>query len=120
MTVLIFIVFAIAFIAVQFSDRRVLRICFAIVTLFAMTVGAVLLTYTKSYGNSYVALAVCELANKAPIEQRERLIEASNEFKRDFRKESIFTFRASSQLWSQIKQINAQQQNEATNVTEEN
>jgi hypothetical protein len=103
---LLFIPFAIVFIAVQLSNRRALRISFAILSLIAIAAGGIMLRVAHSYGRSYIALAVDDLAKKAPPEQREGLIAASDEFRREFQKESAFSVAASSQLWSAIKQVN--------------
>jgi hypothetical protein len=110
---LLFIPFAIAFIAVQLSDRRVLRISFAILTLIALAAGGIMLRVAHSYGRSYIALAVDDLAKKAPPDQRERLIAATKEFRREFQEESAFSIAASSRLWSAIKQVNYSKSKEA-------
>jgi hypothetical protein len=57
------------------------------------------------YGRTYIALAIEDLAKKAPQEQRERLIAASREFKTEFRKEGAISIAASYRLWSKIKQV---------------
>jgi hypothetical protein len=103
---LLFIPFAIVFIAVQLSDRRYLRISFAILTLIAIAAGGIMLRVAHSYGRSYITLAVDDLAKKAPPDQRERLITAAKEFRREFQKESALSTAASSRLWSAIKQVN--------------
>lgn len=110
---LLFIPFAIVFIAVQLSDRRVLRISFAILTLIAIAAGGIMLRVAHSYGRSYIALAVDDLAKKAPSDQRERLIAATKEFRREFQEESAFSIAASSRLWSAIKQVNYSKSKEA-------
>jgi hypothetical protein len=103
---ILFVLFAFVFIVVQLSERKSLRIGFAVFTLLAIAVGGIGLSYSKYYGRTYITLAIDDLAKKAPLEQRERLTEAANDFKRDFQKESLFSLGASSQLWSAIKQIN--------------
>ncbi len=117
---LLFIPFAIVFIAVQLSDRRVLRISFAIVTLLAIAAGGIMLRVAHSYGRSYIALAVDDLAKNAPPEQRERLITASKEFRKEFQKESAFSIAASSQLCSAIKQANCSKSKEGEQVVPPN
>ena len=106
MSELLFILFAIAFIAVQLSNRRVLRISFAVLTLIAIAAGGTMLKLAHSYGRSYVTLAVDNLAKKAPPQERERLIAVSNKFRREFQEENVFSIAASSKLWSAIKQVN--------------
>ncbi len=116
---LLFILFACVFVAVQLSERKSLRISFAILTLLGITVGGIGLSVSKSYGRTYIALAVDDLAKKAPPEQRDQLIEASNDFKRDFRNESVFSMGASSQLWSAIKQVNYSKSKEIEHAVED-
>jgi len=103
---LLFIPFSIVFLVVQHSNWRALRISFAILCLIAIAASGIMLRVARSYERSYIALAVDDLAKKAPPEQRERLITASKEFRSEFQKESAFSIAASSQLWSAIKQVN--------------
>lgn len=100
----IFILFAIFFIAVQFIERRLLRISFAVITLIALMAGVIALRYSHYYGRTYITLAVDHLAKKSPPEQRERLVTASNRFRQTYSEESPFAIAASAELWSAIKQ----------------
>jgi hypothetical protein len=110
---LLFILFTIIFIAVQLSDRRGFRVCFAILTLIALAAGGIMLRLAHSYGRSYIASAVNDLAKKAPPDQRERLVAATKEFGQKFQQESAFSIAASSQLGSELKQVNSKESPQA-------
>jgi hypothetical protein len=104
---LLFIPFAIIFVAVQLSDRKAIRVIFSVITLLALAACGTMLRLAHNYGNTYIASAVEKLATLGPDGQREYLKAASRQFRRERQAESPFSFSiaAASRLHRAVQQV---------------
>lgn len=98
------LLFAIVFIAVQLCDKKSIRVAFAGITIIALVISEYALEMQRVYGRGILVVSVRKLAEISPAAQREELMRAARNFSKDYRRESIYSMKASYQLMYDIKE----------------